>query len=458
MARKSRYVVLGVAAAAALEALAAVGAGPVRAAPAPRAQAVAKEAQGKIKHVFVIIQEGRSFDNYFGTYPGALGLAANTALPTSLAAPQAQRVSPHTLAAPRTARLDDSVDVARAASDGNRMDGFVAAQNAATGNGSLAMGHYDATGIPYYWQLARSYVLADHFFSSSLGGAVSNYEYAVAAQSWPDSAAGGPPPGTQTIFSRLSGAGKSWDYFAARYNLDRKAGRAAALRAQIPLLDLPVGTSHPRKASRSAGIQDLSVLYRRLAKGGLPAVSYVVQPGQSEHAPESVLAGETATVGLVNAIMRSRYWSSSAIFLTWSDWGGWYDGVAPPQVDGSSYGFRVPALIISPYARRGAVLHDVADFTSILRFIETVFDLAPLSARDGSAYNLMGAFNFDRPGRAAAPVALGALPSGTVTQGSLPVIFAAYGAMALLVAGLLGFAALPWWRPGWRRLRGWIRL
>jgi phospholipase C len=331
------------------------------------------------------------------------------------------------------------------------MNGFVAAQSGAIGNGQLAMGHYDAAQIPYYWQLARSYVLADHFFSSTLGGSTSNYEYAVAAQSWPTAADGGPAASQQTIFDRLTGAGVSWGYFVKNYTADRKAGRLAGLHAQVPLLDLSTVTSNPKQLSH---IQDLSRLYRQLDRGGLPAVSYVVQPGQTEHAPGSVAAGEVATVALINAIMRSRYWGSSAIFLTWSDWGGWYDGVAPPQVDGTSYGIRVPALIVSPYARSGLVLHNVADFTSILKFIETVYGVAPLTSRDKSAYDLSGAFDFSRPPRPPRPIVMGTLPSTRATQGSLPVIFAAYGAVALMVAGLLAYAASSWLRSGdcWRRL------
>ena len=412
---------------------------------------VARGARSKIRHVFVIVQEGRSFDNYFGTFPGALGLSATTAVPTAPANRASALVKPHVLQALRTAPLDDSVDSATAASNGGKMNGFVAAQSAAIGNGQLAMGHYDAAQIPYYWQLARSYVLADHFFSSTLGGSTSNYEYAVAAQSWPTAAEGGPPASQQTIFDRLTGAGVSWGYFVKNYSTDRKAGRLAGLHAQVPLLDLSTVTSNPKQISH---IQDLSRLYRQLAHGGVPAVSYVVQPGQTEHAPGSVAAGEVATVGLINAIMRSRSWGSSAIFLTWSDWGGWYDGVAPPQVDGTSYGFRVPALIVSPYARRGLVLHNVADFTSILKFIETVYGVAPLTSRDQSAYDLMGAFDFSRPPRPARPIVMGTLPSHRATQGSLPVIFAAYGAVALMVAGLLGYAASSWLRSGdgWRRL------
>ncbi|HEY6539254.1 MAG TPA: alkaline phosphatase family protein [Candidatus Dormibacteraeota bacterium] len=419
-----------------------------------RAQLLAKGAGQKIRHVFVIIQEGRSFDNYFGTYPGALGLSASTAVPANPGVSSSALVKPHHLTTLRTPPLDDSEGVAAAARNGGAMNGFVSAQANTVGDGKLALGYYDASEIPYYWQLARSYVLADHFFSSTLGGSTSNYEYAVAAQSWPTAAAGGPPRGQQTIFDRLDGAGVSWGYYIAHYNADRKAGRLASLHAQVPLLDLPAVTKSPQERDH---LHDLTALTGELARGGVPAVSYVVQPGATEHAPGNVASGEIATVGLINAIMRSRYWKSSAIFLTWSDWGGWYDGVAPPRVGNSTYGFRVPALIVSPYARQGVVLHGVADLTSILKFIEGLYGLAPLTSRDANAGSLMGAFNLSQAPRPARPVTMGSLPPVVATQGSLPVIFVAYGVVGLMLAALLGYAASLWlgtgarWRRLWRR-------
>src|SRR5207249_9694384 len=104
-------------------------------------------------------------------------------------------------------------------------------------------------------------------------------------------------------------------------------------------------------------------------------------------------------VSIVNSIMKSDYWNSTAIFLVWDDWGGWYDHVPPPQVDKFGYGFRVPLLVISPYAKLGFIDHTLNDHTSILKFIETVFDLSPLTQRDASANNLTEAFDFSQSAR-----------------------------------------------------------
>jgi len=140
--------------------------------------------------------------------------------------------------------------------------------------------------------------------------------------------------------------------------------------------------------------------------GQLPAVSWLIPPeSYNEHPGEgvSVCAGENWTVEQINAIMRSRYWPSTAIVVTWDDFGGFYDPVAPPHYDIMGLGPRAPALIISPYTRRGsnpdggAVDHTVYEFSSVLRFVEDLHGLKPLTLRDRRADPLTGAFDFSRP-------------------------------------------------------------
>jgi len=128
--------------------------------------------------------------------------------------------------------------------------------------------------------------------------------------------------------------------------------------------------------------------------GTLPAVAWVyAERSLSDHPPENT-EGEKWVGSLLDTIRASDYWESTAIFLTWDDWGGWYDHVAPPQVDGFGFGFRVPLLIISPYAKHGFIDHTLSDFTSILKFIEVVYSLPSLTKRDASANSLMEAFDF----------------------------------------------------------------
>jgi hypothetical protein len=130
----------------------------------------------------------------------------------------------------------------------------------------------------------------------------------------------------------------------------------------------------------------------------LANVTWIMPPIQklSEHPPWNPVSGEHWVTAVVNQLMGSKFWGSTAIFLSWDDYGGWYDHVAPPQVDEYGYGFRAPTLIISPFARVGFIDHTVADHTSILKFIETLFGLNPLATRDAKAANLMEAFDFNQ--------------------------------------------------------------
>jgi hypothetical protein len=132
-----------------------------------------------------------------------------------------------------------------------------------------------------------------------------------------------------------------------------------------------------------------------VAHGHLAAVTWLVtDTAESEHPPASTCNGENTTVSEVNAIMRSRFWRDTAIIVTWDDFGGFYDHLAPPKTSRWGLGPRVPALIISPYARRGHVDHTVYDFTSVLAFIEERFGLQPLADNDASANPLRGSFDF----------------------------------------------------------------
>jgi phospholipase C len=131
--------------------------------------------------------------------------------------------------------------------------------------------------------------------------------------------------------------------------------------------------------------------------GKLPAVSWLTPPfALSDHPPQSVCRGENWTVSAINAIMNSPEWSSTAIVLTWDDFGGFYDHVAPPHVDMYGLGPRVPTIIISPYSRPGYIDPTTYEFSSVLRFIETVFDVPPLTSRDATASDMLGAFDFNQ--------------------------------------------------------------
>jgi phospholipase C len=172
--------------------------------------------------------------------------------------------------------------------------------------------------------------------------------------------------------------------------------------------------------------------YRDAAQGTLPAVSFIAPAGSSEHPPGRIQAGQAFIRAIVTELMRSKLWNSSAFMWSYDDWGGWYDHVKPPQVDAYGYGFRVPALLVSPWARHGYIDSTQLDFTSMLKFIEQNWGLAPLAARDAKANSIAGAFDFSQ-GRARAPVLLSLERVAPSTQAvKTTLVYWAYGSAVVL--------------------------
>jgi phospholipase C len=319
---------------------------------------------GVINHVLVIFQENHTFDNYFGTYPGANGFRPDIAQPTSPTSNPS--IKPYHFTAPPRSDLAHDHGTALTAFDGGRMDGFVYAEQSTD-----TMGYYDYRDIPYYWDYASQFVLFDNYFSSVIGPSAPNHLYLIAGQSGGliDNPSKPISFNFTTVFDELNSRHVSWQ----RYG------------------DIAYATNFPSMpGNRPLPPDDL---FTAIAKQTLPSVVWVQAPF-SEHPPENVAFGEHWVVSLLNALMMSGYWSSTAVFITWDDYGGFYDHVRPPQVDGFGYGFRVPALLISPYAKKGFIDHTLADHTSILKFIETIYSLNALADRDRMAYNMMGAFDF----------------------------------------------------------------
>jgi len=374
--------------------------------PALAAPTAPNAASTKIKHVFVIVEEGHSFDNYFGTFPGADGIVpGKVQVPVDPRAAAGQSLGLHVIGAEGATSIAADLGAARAAFNGGRMNGFAAAQNA-NGKGAVAgLGYYSPEQVDSYWQLAKNYTLMDQFFSSAMGGSIDNHLYLVAGQAVPaaqlKSAGGYKIP---TIFDRLDGAGLSWRAYIRHYDSTlnyHRVGSYASFIPQVvrvPMLNMPAIVDDP---SRFSNLTDQSNLFRDLRSDATtPAVSYIYPSGDSERAPDPISLGQQRVTSIVTAIQRSPAWSSSAILVTWSDWGGYYDHVRPPQVDSHGYGFRVPMLVISPFARPGFVDHTTSDFSSILKFIERLHGLAPLTTRDQAASDLMAAFDFQQPPRA----------------------------------------------------------
>jgi phospholipase C len=242
-----------------------------------------------------------------------------------------------------------------------------------------------------------------------------------------------------TIFDRLQAAGVSWKFYVQNYDpaitfRNRARGDRGAQVVWVPLLAYPRFLDNPELFSHIVPIEEY---YTDLANGTLPAVSYMVPSGASEHPPGSIAAGEAFVRTLVTSLQRSSSWSSSAFMWSYDDWGGWYDHVRPPSVDAGGYGFRAPMLLVSPFAKRGYIDHHTSDFTSQLAFIEHNWGLPPLSSRDRKAYPLTSAFDFTQEPRAPQVLSSVRHPVPPVTP-RRTVVYASYGgALAVFVVVVL---------------------
>ena len=381
----------------------------------------------KIRHVIVIMQENRSFDSYFGTYPGADGIPMKHGVPTACL--------PDLKPLPCVRPFPDHADVnsggphhsTNATLDINdgRMDGFaVRARIAAhtcvdsvnpecagvrrSDGPPDAMGYHTGTDLPNYWTYAHDFVLQDHMFEPNASWSLPAHLFMVSewsakctqhnnpsscvnadAQSSKDSPPGnnplrpaknGPIYAWTDLTYMLHAAGVSWGYYVATGTQpDCASGSITcvpiAQDAQTPGAWNPLPYFDTVHDDHQVGnIQPTKNFFHALRHNKLPEVSWVIPSGiTSEHPPARISDGVAYVTNLVNAVMRSKDWNSTAIFLAWDDWGGFYDHVVPPTVDQNGYGLRVPGLVISPYARSGYVDHQTLSFDAYDKFIEDDF-------------------------------------------------------------------------------------
>ena len=256
------------------------------------------------------------------------------------------------------------------------------------------LSYYDWHEIPNYWDYARHYTLCDDFFSSLAGPSEPNHLYTVAAQS--GGMVNNPPPGVAGLFDvytfptmveLLQKSHVSWKYYDENQN-------PHGHHLWNPLPGFTKIHNNPEIMSH---LVQLDTFYTNLQDGKLPSVSWIVPTFvDSEHPPADSARGMWHVTQLIDAVMRSPYWKDTAIILTWDDFGGFYDNVPPPAVDKYGYGPRVPALIISPYAKPNFISHTQFDFTSPLKLIEEKFGLPPLTDRDKLANDMLDCFDFNQ--------------------------------------------------------------
>jgi phospholipase C len=409
-------------------------------APTGAAQAATKDGhwdgttRTPIKHFLFLLQGDRSFDNYFGTYPGADGLA-NARCQRS--ADGKACVKPFSLHGTSLPPLGATASTISKQYDGGKMDHFVSALQSVGRDGTKAMGYYDQRDLPAYWRAASQYVLFDRFFSATRDGVRSNRAYWVAATDGDGSANTEP----LTIFDRLQAARIKWKFYVQNYRpvTGPVTGQTASntQSASVPLLNYARFTGNSELRSH---IVDLGEYYTDLQRGTLPDVAYVATSGSSERSARSISEGQSLVTSMTGQLMLSQYWKSSAFLLSYDGSGGFYDHVAPPQVDARGLGLRVPALLISSYAKRGAIRHETLDYTSALSFIEGNWGLAPLASRDRQAGSLLPAFDFTAAPRQPELIANGAPPPPQGKLSSIGIVYLAYGGALAVVVVTVGFA------------------
>jgi phospholipase C len=424
----------------------------------------------EIQHVVIIMQENRSFDSYFGTYPGAdgiPGLAGNPGTVPCVPDPKNGGCQKpfHDTEDVNTGGPHSSGD-AVADIDKGKMDGFVkeaeAGTNCTGANPNCTpcnqseqskcvdvMGYHDGADIPNYWTYAQDFVLQDQMFSPVASWSLPAHLYEVSEWSatcsnayaasscktdinLPDVNPTSTPQYAWTdITYLLYTHNVSWGYYifaGTEPDCDDNAAMSCAPVQQGPKT---IGVWNPLPAftdvhqdNQLGNIQSVSNFFAAAQSGTLPAVSWIIPNANvSEHPGWAVSAGQTYVTGLINAIMRSPDWDSTAIFLSWDDWGGFYDHVDPPVVDAEGYGLRVPGLVISPYAKQGYIDHQVLSHDAYVKFIEDDFldsqrldpatdgrpDPRPDVREDAPILgNLVNDFDFNQPPRA--PVILPVCP------------------------------------------------
>jgi phospholipase C len=382
-----------------------------------------------IKHVVIIVQENRSLTNLFAGYPGADAPLYGYQYDPSTRKRTKVPLKPSTF---KGSDVSHSWSSGIADYRGGNMDGYP----------SVAYYYVNHTLAKPLWTMAQQYVLADHMYEEEFGSSFTGHIALVAATTNLTSDAGPNPeseidipngawrcdavPGTATsiitpgqdrlaensiphydagpfpcftqfnsIANVLDDAKVSWKWYNAPLGPTLRWDPFDAIKYVWD------GPDEKRNI-----IQPQQQIIYDAQKGALPAVSWVTPDWKdSDHAGSNSDTGPSWVAAVVNAVGRSPEWDSTAIFITWDDWGGWYDGSAPPQKDFTGLGERVPFLVISPYAKKGYVSHAQYEFASTLKFIESTFNLPVIGPpsfgyTDTRAPNILDPFDFAQKPRA----------------------------------------------------------
>jgi phospholipase C len=360
----------------------------------------------QIQHVVIIVQENRSFNNLFMGFPGA-----DTSSEGKRSDGQTVALMPVHL---ESGDIGHSHQNFLVSYDGGKMDGFDQETYDQPQHPLLPYSYVTPSEIQPYWQLAQQYVLGDQMFQSNSGPSFPAHQYLIAGES--DDADGNPggdvwgcdapksvrapqmaPDGQQektgvfpcfsyqTLGDLLDAQHLTWRYYAPQ------AGAAGYIwSAYDAISQIRYGSDWTSDVESPE-----TTILTDIANGQLANVTWVApSASDSDHAGVNKGTGPDWVASVVNAVGKSPFWDTTAIFVVWDDWGGWYDNVAPRQLDVMGLGFRVPLIVVSPYAKQGYVSHQQHEFGSILKFTEETFGLPSLGTTDARADDLSDCFNF----------------------------------------------------------------
>jgi phospholipase C len=394
----------------------------------------------KIQHVVIIVQENRTPDNLFHGLPGA-----DIATSGLNSKGQTIPLTPETLASDYD--LDHSHLAFLNMYDKGKMDG---ADKVAVVDDRRTFCRSDPDACPPppanaqfkyvppsevvpYFQLAEEYTFGDRMFQTNQGPSFPAHQFLISGTSAPtqtsDLLASSNPAGFINAGNDTGCTAPAGEFVEMIDPQGREGYFQYPCFDHTTLTDLlnmhgigwayytpsagsiwtaPNAISHMRFGVdwRRVIIEPSPIpIFSDIAQGNLPAVSWVIPTGQaSDHAGGNIGTGPSWVAALVNAIGESSLWPHTGIFILWDDWGGWYDHVAPPILNSYEYGFRVPLIVVSPYAKRGYISHVSHDFGSILKFIETNFGLPSLGYADARADDLFDCFDFSQTPTAFRPV------------------------------------------------------
>jgi len=335
-----------------------------------------------IKHIVIACQENRTFDTYFGFYEKA----GNFGIPAGYSQPDGKggKVTPHKFHIYDTKDIVHSWQTIHQEWNNGKMDGFYIT------DGASSLGYYDRSDIPYYYGLADNFTLCGNYFCYQLGptlpnrlalwagttgGITQNHKLAQGSLDFP------------TIIDLLEDHGISWKF----YNLGLLG------LGSTPELEFINTMPYFKRWYQDKRLHYReSDLFNDMKAGALPQVTFVISAAfYSEHPPLNIILGEKKMASVINALIQSPIWKSSAFFMTYDEGGGYFDHVPPPQLDAHGPGMRVPMFVVSPWAKRGYLSGQLYEHNSILKFIERRFSLPSLASVNNRFDSSTPAFNND---------------------------------------------------------------